>query len=100
MSVTFRHTSTADPAKRSTRAATSAHTNVAAWPTWVVSYGVMPHTYTRARPRIGSRTSPIRREADPSAACALIVFAVGLKLAGETVDGGSAAHSRYEIPLR
>ena len=54
-SVTLRHTSTSTPACRSTRAATSPQTNVAAWPRCVVSYGVIPQTYTRARPTTGHR---------------------------------------------
>ena len=36
------------------RAATSPQTNVAAWPRCVVSYGVIPQTYTRARPTTGT----------------------------------------------
>ena len=43
-SVTLRHTSTSTPRCRTTRAATSAQTNVAACPRCVVSYGVMPQT--------------------------------------------------------
>lgn len=34
------------------------HTKVAAWPMWVVSYGVMPQTYTRARPAKASLRPP------------------------------------------
>jgi len=101
MSVTLRHTSTVAPASRSTRAATSAHTKVAAWPTWVVSYGVMPHTYIRAHPRTGTRESPTRSEgAGPSAACAVMVLAAVLEPAGDTIDVGSDGHSRHDTPVR
>ena len=100
MSVTLRHTSTSHPASRSTRAATSAHTNVAACPTWVVSYGVMPHTYTRALPRTGSGVSPMRSEgAEPSAAWEVIVFAAVVEPAGDTVGVGSDDNSRHDTPV-
>ena len=90
MSVTLRHTSTAAPVRRSTRAATSAHTKVAAWPTWVVSYGVIPHTYIRACPSTGSGEPPMRNDgAGPSPACAVIVLAAVFEPAGETVDFNS-----------
>src|SRR6476659_2233937 len=101
MSVTLRHISTVEPTRRSTRVATSAHTKVAAWPTWVVSHGVMPHTYTRARPSTGKGVSPMRRDgAEPRAACAVIAFAAVVEPAGETVDVGSDDHSRHDTPVR
>ena len=43
-SVTLRQVTSSTPVRRSTRDATSAQTNVAACPRWVVSYGVMPQT--------------------------------------------------------
>ncbi len=44
MSVTLRTTCGSMPTWASTRLSVSTHVNVAAWPMWVVSYGVMPHT--------------------------------------------------------
>ena len=42
-SVTLRQVSTATPRAWATEATTSDQTNVAAWPRWVTSYGVIPH---------------------------------------------------------
>jgi hypothetical protein len=53
MSVTFCTYRTSSPASRHIRWTRSKVIIVAAWPRWVASYGVMPHTYIVAGP-VGS----------------------------------------------
>jgi hypothetical protein len=69
ISVTFCTYRTGTPPSRHTRLARSKVIIVAAWPRWVASYGVIPHTYMVAgRPSPGSTVGATSRRAESNRA--------------------------------
>src|SRR5690606_8457672 len=89
MSVTFCTYVTGTPASRQPRTTRSNAIIVAAWPRWVASYGVMPHTYILAPPGPG-RVGATR--------CRAVSYSAG----GATVPGssGTSGPTHDSIPPR